>query len=198
VGGKMKNKNDFLVLMIDNYDSFTYNLYQYILEITPNVIVYRHDKITVEEIEAINPHYIVISPGPRDPEHAGISREVIRRLGKKIKTLGVCLGHQCINEVFGGRTVRAPKVCHGKTSVVVNDQKTLFKGLPKQIEAARYHSLIADKNLLSKDLEVSAWTSDGIVMGFRHKTYPIEGVQFHPESFLTKYGKKIMENFFQE
>jgi len=194
----MKNKNDFLVLMIDNYDSFTYNLYQYILEITPNVRVYRHDKITVEEIEAINPHYIVISPGPRDPEHAGISREVIRRLGRKTKTLGVCLGHQCINEVFGGRTIRAPKVWHGKTSMVYNDRKTIFKGLPGKIEVARYHSLIADKALLSNELEISAWTSDGIIMGIRHKEYPIEGVQFHPESFLTKYGKKIMANFFQE
>lgn len=194
----MKNKKNFLVFMIDNYDSFTYNLYQYILEITPNVKVYRHDKITVEEIEAMNPSYIVISPGPKEPKDAGISKKVIEKLGKKIKTLGVCLGHQCINEVFGGRTIRAPKVCHGKTSIIVNDRKTIFRGLPEQIEAARYHSLIADRNFLSKDLEVSAWTTDGIIMGLRHKTYPIEGVQFHPESFLTQYGKKIMENFFQE
>ena len=189
---------DFPVVIIDNYDSFTYNLYQYILGITPNVKVYRHDKITVARIEAMNPHFIVVSPGPKEPKDSGISKAVIARLGKKIKTLGVCLGHQCINEVFGGKTVRAPQVWHGKTSLIINDQKTIFKGLPKEIEVARYHSLVADRDFLPGELEISAWTSDGIIMGLRHKEYPIEGVQFHPESFLTPQGMKMMANFFRE
>lgn len=194
----MNKLKDFPVLMIDNYDSFTYNLYQYICEITSNVKVYRNDKITLEEIAVLKPQYIVISPGPKEPADAGISKQVIEKLGKKIKILGVCLGHQCINEVFGGRTIRAAQVCHGKTSVIVNDRRTLFKGLPRQVEVARYHSLIVDKNSLSKDLEISARTTDGVIMGIRHKKYPIEGVQFHPESFLTKYGKRMIENYFQE
>jgi len=194
----MNNIKNFPVIMIDNYDSFTYNIYQYICEITSNVKVYRNDRITIEEIIRMNPQYIVISPGPKEPEHAGICKQIIKQLGKKIKILGVCLGYLCINEVFGGRTIRAAKVCHGKTSMIINDQQTLFKGLPRQFKAARYHSLIVDRNSLSKDLEISAQTSDGVIMGIRHKKYPIEGVQFHPESFLTQYGKKMIENFFQE
>jgi anthranilate synthase/aminodeoxychorismate synthase-like glutamine amidotransferase len=194
----MNNIKNFPVIMIDNYDSFTYNIYQYICGITSNVKVYRNDKITIEEISRMNPQYIVISPGPKEPEHAGICKQIIKQLGKKIKILGVCLGHLCINEVFGGKTIRAAKVCHGKTSMIINDQQTLFKGLPRQFKAARYHSLIVDNNSLSKDLEISAQTLDGVIMGIRHKKYPIEGVQFHPESFLTQYGKKMIENFFQE
>jgi anthranilate synthase component II len=195
-GRTVANIRKFPVVIIDNYDSFTYNLYQYILELTPQVKVFRHDKISVAEIEAMKPRFIVISPGPKAPEHAGISKEVVARLGKKIKILGVCLGHLCINEVFGGRTVRAPHVCHGKTSLIVNDQQSIFNGLPKEIEVARYHSLVADREVIPGDLEISAWTTDGLIMGLRHKIYPIEGVQFHPESFLTPQGKKIIENFF--
>ncbi len=186
------------VALIDNYDSFTYNLYQYIREIIPDVRVFRNNKITVRELEAMNPGFIVISPGPKEPKDAGISKEVIEKLGKKIKTLGVCLGHQCINEVFGGRTIRGPVVVHGKTSEIINDQKTLFRGLPARLTAARYHSLIIDPDLFPSQLEISAYTDDHIIMGIRHKTLPIEGVQFHPESFLTPYGKHMIKNFFNE
>lgn len=191
----MVKEKDFLVLLIDNYDSFTYNLYQYLCEIGVNVKVYRNDKITVREIEEMKPHSIVISPGPKGPKDAGISKEVIEKMGKKTQTLGVCLGHQCINEVFGGQTIRANKVYHGKTSIITNDQKTIFKGLPKRFEVARYHSLIADRASLPDELEISAWTDDGVIMGVRHKRFPIEGVQFHPESFLTEHGKKIIKNY---
>lgn len=190
--------NNVRVVLIDNYDSFTFNIYQYILEITPHVEVFRNDKVTVEEIARMKPRYIVISPGPGEPKNAGISKTVIAELGGKVKTLGVCLGHQCINEVFGGRTVRAPRVCHGKTSIIMHDRRTLFRDLPPRIEVARYHSLTVDRPVLSADLEISAWTGEGIVMGIRHRCYPIEGVQFHPESFLTVHGKKMIENFFRE
>ena len=184
------------VIIIDNYDSFTYNLYQYILEITPQVRVFRNDKITVDMISRMNPRFLVISPGPKEPKNAGISIEAIKKLGERMKILGVCLGFQCINEAFGGHTIRAPYVCHGKTSSIFHDQRTLFNGLPQPLEAARYHSLIIDKNRLPGVLEISAQTSDNIIMGIRHKKFPIEGVQFHPESFLTSQGKKIIENFF--
>jgi anthranilate synthase/aminodeoxychorismate synthase-like glutamine amidotransferase len=146
----------------------------------------------------MNPQYIVISPGPKAPKDAGISKQVIEKMGEKIKILGVCLGHLCINEVFGGKTIRAPRVFHGKTSMIIHDHQTLYRGLPHQIEAARYHSLIIDENSLSHDLEVSARTTDGVIMGIRHKKFPIEGVQFHPESFLTKYGKRMIENYLQK
>ncbi len=197
----MKNRtgNDYpLVLMIDNYDSFTYNLYQYILEIIPQVEVFRNDKITLKQVEALNPSFIVLSPGPKGPADAGICKDVIGYFGPKqdINILGVCLGYQCINEVFGGRTIRAPYVCHGKTSRVQHDGKGIFYGLPGTIEVARYHSLVVDEERLSQDLEISARTEDGIIMGLRHKVYPIEGVQFHPESFLTRYGKEMIRNFF--
>ncbi|MCK4760786.1 MAG: aminodeoxychorismate/anthranilate synthase component II [Candidatus Aminicenantes bacterium] len=191
-----KNGKEPLVVLIDNYDSFTYNVYQYICEIIPNAAVFRNDEITVSEIAGLNPDFVVISPGPKEPRDAGISKEVIGKLGKKTNILGICLGHQCINEVFGGRTIRAPRVYHGKTTKIINDQRTLFRGLPKEIEVARYHSLIVDRDCLSKDFEISAWTGDGVVMGIRHKKYPIEGVQFHPESFLTKFGKEMMKNYF--
>ncbi|MCP4218952.1 MAG: aminodeoxychorismate/anthranilate synthase component II [bacterium] len=192
------SNNDSPVIMIDNYDSFTYNLYQYISQIVPNVSVFRNDKITIAEIAAMKPRYIVISPGPKEPKDAGISKQVIREFGPHIKILGVCLGHQSINEVFGGKTIRAPKVWHGKTSPIHHDNKTIFKDLPSSFDVARYHSLIVDKDHLSPELEVSAWTDDGLIMGMRHNTYPIEGVQFHPESFLTHYGHKMMQNFFRE
>ncbi len=184
------------VVLIDNYDSFTYNLYQYILEFTQNVVVYRNDKISIKELEKLNPEFIVISPGPKTPSDAGISKEVIGIFDKKVKILGVCLGHQSINEVYGGKTIRAPKVCHGKTSIISHDGKTLFKGLPPQIEVARYHSLVVDPDCVSPDLEISAQTEDGIIMAIRHRRLRVEGVQFHPESFLTPHGKQIMENFF--
>lgn len=185
------------VVVIDNYDSFTYNLYQYICEITSDVRVYRNDRITIPQIEEMNPKFIVISPGPKEPRDAGISKQVIEILGKRVPILGVCLGHQCINEVFGGRTVRAKEVFHGKTSIITNDQKSIFKGLPAAFEVARYHSLVVDEGMLSSELEISARTEDGVIMGIRHRSYPIEGVQFHPESFLSKYGKEMIRNFFQ-
>src|SRR4030095_9302160 len=190
--------SDCLVVLIDNYDSFTYNLYQYICRISSNVRVFRNDKVRVEEIAAMEPPYIVISPGPKGPKEAGISKAVIEKLGDRRKILGVCLGHQCINEVFGGRTVRAPRPWHGKTSLVNNDQKTLYAGLPKSFEVARYHSLLVDRARLPAALEVSAWTEDGLIMGIRHKRYSIEGVQFHPESFLTPYGEAMLRNYFHE
>jgi len=193
----MSGKNPSVVL-IDNYDSFTYNLYQYISEIVPDVKVFRNDRITVSQLEDMNPRYIVISPGPKEPKDAGVSKEVIEKLGPNFKTLGVCLGHQSINEVFGGRTIRDRKVYHGKTSMIVNDRKTLFRNLPERFYVARYHSLVVDEATLSADLEVSARTMDGVVMGIRHKVYDIEGVQFHPESFLTEFGKDILRNFLSE
>jgi anthranilate synthase component II len=185
------------VVLIDNYDSFTYNLFQYIRELTPDVRVLRNDKTDVREIAGMRPDAIVISPGPKAPKDAGISKEVIRCLGPTFPTLGVCLGHQCINEVFGGTTVRAPKPWHGKTSVLGHDGRSLFEGLPQGFDVARYHSLVAARDQVPPDLEISAWTEDGLVMGLRHRRFPIEGVQFHPESFLTEHGRPMMRNFFR-
>ena len=186
------------VLLIDNYDSFTYNLYQVLRQLTPDVAVFRNDAISVEEIGRLAPAHIVISPGPGVPEHAGISKEAIRRLGSGSSILGVCLGHQCINEVFGGATIRAPLPCHGKVSRILHDGKTIFAGLPRTLEVARYHSLIVDPGKISPELEVSAWTEDGIVMGLRHRHLAIEGVQFHPESFLTTHGEQVLRNYFEK
>jgi anthranilate synthase/aminodeoxychorismate synthase-like glutamine amidotransferase len=186
------------VLLIDNYDSFTYNLYQVLRQLTPDVTVFRNDAISAEEIVRMAPAHIVISPGPGVPEHAGISKEVIRRLGRKASMLGVCLGHQCINEVFGGTTIRAPLPCHGKTSMIRHDGKTIFAGLPRTLEVARYHSLIVDPATIPAELEVSAWTEDGVVMGLRHRRYALEGVQFHPESFLTTHGEQMLRNYFEK
>ena len=182
-------------VLIDNYDSFTYNLYQALCAIPADVLVIRNDKISVEGIAAMSPSFIVISPGPKEPRDAGISKEVIRQLGRVYPILGVCLGHQCINEVYGGSTVRAPRPWHGKTSVIQHDGKSLFRGLPPQVSVARYHSLVADLRTLSPQLEVSAWTEDGLVMGLRHRTFPVEGVQFHPESFMTEHGPTMLRNF---
>jgi anthranilate synthase component II len=184
------------VVLIDNYDSFTYNLYQYLALVTSDVQVFRNDAIEVDELAALEPDAIVISPGPKAPKDAGISKEIIRRLGPIYPTLGVCLGHQCINEVFGGQTVRAPWPWHGKTSIIRHDGDALFASLPQGIEVARYHSLVADARTVSGCLKVTAWTDDGLIMGLRHRDLPIEGVQFHPESFMTQHGHEMIRNFF--
>ena len=190
--------SDERVVLIDNYDSFTYNLYQYLCLITPDVRVFRNDKVDINEIVAMRASHIVISPGPKGPADAGISKELIRRLGPTCPILGVCLGHQCINEVFGGRTVRAPRPWHGKTSIIQHDGRTLFSGLADRFVVARYHSLIAERESVSSDLEITAWTEEGLVMGLRHRRFPMEGVQFHPESFMTENGFAMLKNFFSE
>ena len=184
-----------MLLMIDNYDSFTYNLVQYLGELGEDIKVFRNDKITVREIEALRPDRIVISPGPCTPKEAGVSIEVIRHFAGSIPVLGVCLGHQSIGEAFGGDVIRAPYLMHGKTSMVHHDGKTIFKGLPNPFEATRYHSLIVKRETLPPVLEISAWTEDGIIMGARHKEFAVEGVQFHPESILTTSGKDLLRNF---
>jgi anthranilate synthase component 2 len=190
-----------MLLMIDNYDSFTYNLVQYLGELGEDVRVYRNDKITVDEIARLAPDRIVISPGPCTPNEAGVSIEVIKRLGAKIPILGVCLGHQSIGAAFGGDVIRAPYLMHGKTSMVEHDGTTIFKGLPNPFEATRYHSLIIKPETLPACLEVTAWTrikgSVDVIMGVRHKKFMIEGVQFHPESILTRVGKDLLRNFIQ-
>lgn len=181
--------------MIDNYDSFTYNLVQYLGELGADVRVYRNDKITLKEIEDLKPERIVISPGPCSPNEAGISISVIRHFAGRIPILGVCLGHQSIGAAFGGEIVRAPSLMHGKTSMILHDGKTLFEGLPNPFEATRYHSLVIKRETLPDCLEVSAWTEEGVIMGVRHKNYTVEGVQFHPESILTTCGKALLANF---
>lgn len=183
-----------MVVVIDNYDSFTYNLVQYLGELGAEVAVYRNDAITVEELEALDPDHIVISPGPGEPGSAGVSNEAIRRIGSRRPVLGVCLGHQCVGEVFGGQVVRAPRLMHGKTSLIHHYGDGLFLGIPSPFEATRYHSLIVSEPL-PPVLEVSAFTTAGEVMGLRHREYPIFGVQFHPESILTQHGKQILRNF---
>jgi anthranilate synthase/aminodeoxychorismate synthase-like glutamine amidotransferase len=181
--------------MIDNYDSFTYNLVQYLGELGQVIKVYRNDQVTVDEIEAQKPEKIVISPGPCTPLEAGISNEIVRRFGGKIPILGVCLGHQCIGHVFGGEVVRAPRLMHGKTSMIHHDGKTIFQGLPNPFEATRYHSLIIERETLPDCLEITAETDRQEIMGVRHKQHRIEGVQFHPESILTQCGKDLLRNF---
>jgi anthranilate synthase/aminodeoxychorismate synthase-like glutamine amidotransferase len=188
-----------MVFVLDNYDSFTYNLVQYLGELGAEVEVRRNDRVTVGEIEAMHPERIVVSPGPCTPQEAGISIELIRHFTGKLPILGVCLGHQALGAAFGGAVVRAPHVMHGKTSAVKHDGRTVFEGLPSPMTATRYHSLIVAEEGLPAELEVSAWTTekDGsrTIMALRHKQYPTEGVQFHPESVLTDQGKKMMENF---
>lgn len=184
-----------MIVLIDNYDSFTYNLYQYIGEINPHIFVYRNDQITIKEIEELKPERIIISPGPCTPREAGISCDVIKHFAGKIPILGVCLGHQAIGAAFGAKIIRSTEIMHGKTSLIYHDGKTIFKGLPNPFEATRYHSLIIEKDSLPDCLTVTAWTSNGIIMGVRHKEYPVEGVQFHPESILTKAGKDLLKNF---
>jgi anthranilate synthase/aminodeoxychorismate synthase-like glutamine amidotransferase len=184
-----------MLLMIDNYDSFTYNLVQYFGELGQDLKVYRNNKITIAEIEKMQPDRIVVSPGPCTPREAGISIEVIRRFTGRVPVLGVCLGHQAIGDAFGGDVVRAPYLMHGKTSMIHHDGKTLFAGLPNPFEATRYHSLIIKRETMPAVLEVTAWTEDGIVMGVRHRQHKLEGVQFHPESILTRAGKDLLRNF---
>ncbi|VAX34083.1 Anthranilate synthase, amidotransferase component @ Para-aminobenzoate synthase, amidotransferase component [hydrothermal vent metagenome] len=184
-----------MLLMIDNYDSFTYNLVQYFGELGEEVKVYRNDRITVKEIAELDPDRIVISPGPCTPGEAGISIDVTRYFAGKKPVLGVCLGHQSIGAAFGGDIINAPRLMHGKTSLIYHDGKTIFEGLPNPFEATRYHSLIIKRETLPESLDVSAWTKDGEIMGVRHREYVIEGVQFHPESILTTVGKDLLRNF---
>ncbi len=184
-----------MILVIDNYDSFTYNLVQYLGELGAELAVYRNDKLTCDEIESMKPVKIVISPGPCTPTEAGISLDLIERFAGKIPILGVCLGHQSIGQAFGGEVIRAPFVVHGKTSWISHNGETIFKNLKNPFEATRYHSLIVKRENLPSCLKITAWTEDGIIMGLKHIDYPVWGVQFHPESILTNEGKKLLGNF---
>ena len=184
-----------MLLLIDNYDSFTYNLFQYLCELGEKVVVVRNDKTSLDEIEAMKPERIVISPGPSTPLKAGISNDVIRHFGTKLPLLGVCLGHQCIGYSYGGTVVQAEKIMHGKSSLIHHNEKGVFAGLPSPFSAIRYHSLIVIRDNLPDCLEVTAWTEDGTIMGLRHRQHPVEGIQFHPESFRTQGGKDILRNF---
>jgi anthranilate synthase/aminodeoxychorismate synthase-like glutamine amidotransferase len=184
-----------MLLLIDNYDSFTYNLYQYLAEMGADVQVRRNDQVTLDEIEAMQPDQIVISPGPCTPTEAGLSCRVIETSGPRIPVLGVCLGHQAIGQVYGGHVLRAPEPMHGKTSLMYHQGKGVFRNLPVPFEANRYHSLIVERSTLPAELEITAETADGLIMGLRHRTYPVEGVQFHPESIMTPIGKALLRNF---
>ena len=183
------------IVVIDNYDSFVYNLVQYLGELGADPVVYRNDAVTVDQVAEQSPAGILVSPGPGRPEDAGVSNAVISSLGAEIPILGVCLGHQCIGEVFGGSVVRAPQVMHGKTSLVRHTAKGILEGLPDPFEATRYHSLVVERSSIPEALEITAESDDGLVMGLRHRERPIEGVQFHPESILTVSGKDLMRNF---
>ena len=187
-----------MILLIDNYDSLTYNLYQYLSELGAQVLVERNDKITIKEIEALNPARILISPGPCTPKEAGISNEVVAKFGARIPVLGVCLGHQCIGFSFGGIVDRAGEIIHGKTSEIFHEGKGVLRNIQSPFQAIRYHSLVVFNKSLPECLEISAWTDNGLIMGLRHKEYPVEGVQFHPESILTPSGKDILRNFLGE
>jgi anthranilate synthase/aminodeoxychorismate synthase-like glutamine amidotransferase len=184
-----------MILVIDNYDSFTYNLVQYLGELGADLKTYRNDKITISEIRDLKPEKILISPGPGYPKDAGISIPVIKEFAGKVPILGVCLGHQAIGEAFGGKIVQAKRLLHGKTSMIHHDGKTIYKGLPNPFTATRYHSLIIERASLPECLEISAWTKEDEIMGIRHKEFKIEGIQFHPESILTTEGKKLLGNF---
>lgn len=186
-----------LTIVIDNYDSFTYNLVQYLGELGENLRVFRNDKVTVHQLQSLKPTHIVVSPGPCTPNEAGMSNDVIRHFAGKVPLLGVCLGHQCVGAVFGGEVVRAGRLMHGKTSPIHHDGNTIFSGLPSPFDATRYHSLLVRRETLPDCLEVSAWTEEGEIMGLRHKELPVEGVQFHPESILTKPGKDLLRNFLE-
>ncbi len=186
-----------MLLLLDNYDSFTYNLYQYLAELGAEVEVVRNDQITLEDIEAMSPQGIVISPGPCTPREAGISNDVIRHFGPKLPILGVCLGHQCIGEVYGARVDRAGEIRHGKTSLIHHTGQGVLAGLPNPFSAIRYHSLVVYPETLPDCLEITAWTDNGLIMGLRHKEHPVEGVQFHPESIMTPVGKDLLRNFLE-
>jgi len=185
-----------MILVIDNYDSFTYNLVQYLQEMVRDVRVFRNDAITVHGMAQLSPSHVLISPGPGDPTDAGISVEAVKYFGGKVPVLGVCLGHQSLGYAFGGRVIRAGRLMHGKTSPILHDGKTIFQKLTKPFDATRYHSLLVERETLPSCLQISAWTKEGEIMGLRHKTLPaLEGVQFHPESILTAEGKKLLANF---
>jgi anthranilate synthase/aminodeoxychorismate synthase-like glutamine amidotransferase len=186
-----------MLLIIDNYDSFTYNLVQYFGELKADPVVYRNDEITLDEVRKLGPSKIVISPGPGTPEQSGISNELIRQFGPSTPILGVCLGHQCIGYVYGASVVRAARLMHGKTSPIEHDNQGVFTGLPQPFEATRYHSLLVDPATVPDDLLVTARTAEGEIMGLRHRVYPIHGVQFHPESILTREGKSLLKNFLE-
>jgi len=185
----------FKVLVIDNYDSFVYNLVQYLGELNAEPIVKRHDAITIDEVEDISPHALLISPGPGHPQQAGISVDLIKWAAGKIPVLGICLGHQCIGEAWGGKIVHAPQVMHGKTSLISHNESGLFKNIESPFNATRYHSLMVDPESFPNELEITAKTDDGLIMGLKHKEFEIYGLQFHPESILTAYGHKLIENF---
>ena len=184
-----------MIVLIDNYDSFTYNLYQYLGELGAEVTVVRNDAVSVVDLEALRPDGLVISPGPGAPHDAGISMRAIEAFAGRVPVLGVCLGHQCIGQLYGASIVRAPELRHGKTSEIYHTGRGVFAGLPNPFAATRYHSLIVDAASCPQELEVTAWTADGLIMGLRHKTLPIEGVQFHPESMMTRSGKALLANF---
>jgi anthranilate synthase/aminodeoxychorismate synthase-like glutamine amidotransferase len=186
-----------MLLLIDNYDSFTYNLYQYLTELGAQVEVRRNDQVTLDEIEELAPQRIVISPGPCTPNEAGLSCQIIERFGTHIPLLGVCLGHQAIGQVYGGHVIRAPQPMHGKTSLMHHQGQGVFRGLPRPFEANRYHSLIVERETLPDVLEITAETEDGLIMGLRHRSYPVQGVQFHPESIMTPVGKDLLRNFLE-
>jgi anthranilate synthase component 2 len=186
-----------MVFVLDNYDSFTYNLVQYMGELGAEMTVRRNDELTPEEVESLHPDRILLSPGPCTPQEAGISIPLIQHFAGKVPILGVCLGHQAIGAAFGGNVVRAPKLMHGKTSEVIHDGRTLFSGIASPMTCTRYHSLIVAEDGLPRELEVTARTEDGIIMGLRHRKYPVEGVQFHPESVLTHDGKQLIQNFLE-
>ncbi len=183
------------VLVIDNYDSFVYNLVQYLGELGADPVVRRHDEVPLDDLVALDPDAVLISPGPGRPEDAGLSNDVIRHFAGRRPVLGVCLGHQCIGQIYGGEVVRAPEIMHGKTSVIRHDGTGVFAGLPDPFEATRYHSLVVDRASVPPELRITAWTDDGVVMGLRHRTLAVEGVQFHPESVLTAGGHDLLRNF---
>ena len=187
-----------MIVIIDNYDSFTYNLAQYIGELGAEVQVFRNDAVSPAQVESLDPSHIIISPGPGDPSDAGVSREIIRQLDPKAPLLGVCLGHQYIGEVFGGRVVRAPRLMHGKTSPIQHNGDHLFAGVPKPFEATRYHSLIVEQESFPEALKITATTAEGEIMALRHREYDVRGLQFHPESVLTEYGGRIIKNWVEK
>ena len=184
-----------MILVIDNYDSFTYNLVQYLGELGAEMRVFRNDEITVEQAVALKPEKVLVSPGPCTPKEAGISCDIVREFGPRLPLFGVCLGHQSIGDVYGGKVIRADRLMHGKTSPMIHEGESVFKGLPNPFDATRYHSLIVERESLPDCLKITAWTAEGEIMGVQHKEHPVHGVQFHPESILTVEGKKLMQNF---